>query len=58
MGKLKEEMKKIIEKLPEDATFDDAMYELYVNHQIETGLDQLKNGQTVSHEEAKKRLLG
>ena len=58
MGKLKEEVKKIIDKLPEEVTFDDLMYELYVNHQIQVGLDQLANGQTVTHEEAKKRLLG
>ena len=58
MGKLKEEAKKIIDKLPEEVTFDDLMYELYVNHQIQIGLDQLANGQVVSHEDAKKRLLG
>jgi len=58
MGKLKEEAKKIIDKLPEEVTFDDLMYELYVNHQIQIGLDQLANGQVVSHDDAKKRLLG
>jgi len=57
MEKWKDEAKKVIDRLPDDAAFDDLIYELYVNHQIQTGLEQLKEGKIVSHEEVKKRLL-
>jgi predicted transcriptional regulator len=57
MSILKDEAKKIIENLPENATWDDLMYQLYVKKRVETGLKEIENGETFSHEEVKKRLL-
>ncbi|HZH88528.1 MAG TPA: hypothetical protein VFD78_05050 [Chitinophagaceae bacterium] len=57
MSGLKEEAKKIIEDLPENATWDDLMYQLYVKKRVETGIKEIENGETFSHEEVKKRLL-
>jgi predicted transcriptional regulator len=57
MSILKDEAKKIIEDLPENATWDDLMYQLYVKKRVETGLKEIENGETFSHEEVKKRLL-
>lgn len=34
------------------------MYEFYVKQKIEKGLKAVEEGRTVSHEEAKRRLLG
>ncbi len=48
----------IIDHLPDQATWDDIMYELYVKQKIEAGLKAADEGRTVSHKEAKKRLLG
>lgn len=56
MGKVKDLAMQVIQRLPDDATFDDVMYELYVNHQIQKGLDQLDRGEGISHEEVMKRL--
>lgn len=53
----KEAARQIIEHLPEQATWDDIMYELYVKQKIEAGLQAAKDGRVVSHEEAKRRLL-
>ena len=53
----KEAARQIIEHLPEQASWDDIMYELYVKQKIEKGLEAAKNGRAVSHEEAKRRLL-
>ena len=55
MGKLKEEAKNLIDKLPENATIDDLLYELYINHKIQSGLDAIENGDVISHKEVKKR---
>ena len=35
---IKEEAKRLIEKLPEDMTWDDLMHEIYVRQAIEAGL--------------------
>jgi predicted transcriptional regulator len=57
MNIVKEEAKKMIERLPDNATWDDIMYELYVKKKIAAGLKAAEEGRVVSHEEAKKRLL-
>lgn len=58
MQKAKEAARQIIEHLPDQATWDDIMYKLYVKQKIEAGLKAAHEGRTVSHQEAKKRLLG
>ncbi len=52
----KETVLEILQKLPDDATIEDMMEELYVFQQIELGLKQMEDGDVVSHEEAKRRL--
>lgn len=46
----------LVERLEEDVTFEDIMYELYVLQKIERGRRDAEGGRTVSHEEAKERL--
>lgn len=57
MQSVKEMARELIEHLPDTATFDDLMYEFYVRQKIETGLKAVNEGRTLSHDEAKKRLL-
>ena len=57
MSIAKEEAKKLIDKLPEHATWDDIMYELYVKKKIAVALKAAEEGQVISHEEVKKRPL-
>lgn len=57
MNIVKEEAKKLIERLPDNVTWDDIMYELYVKKKIASGLKAAEEGRVVSHEDAKKRLL-
>ena len=57
MSIAKEEAKKLIDKLPEHATWDDIMYELYVKKKIAVALKAAEEGRVLSHEEVKKRLL-
>lgn len=57
MSIAKEEAKKLIDKLPEHATWDDIMYELYVKKKIAVALKAAEEGQVISHEGVKKRLL-
>jgi len=58
MQSAKEAARQIIDHLPDQATWDDIMYELYVKQKIEAGLKAADDGRTVPHEEARRRLLG
>ncbi len=52
----KEEILELMERLPEDATIEDAIEKLVVLYKIQQGLEQLDKGQGISQEEAKKRI--
>lgn len=41
---IKEEAKRLIEKLPENMTWDDLMHEIYVRQSIEAGLTDSETG--------------
>lgn len=58
MSTAKDNARRIIEQLPDQATWDDIMYELYVKQKIEAGIGAADDGRVLSHEEAKRRLLG
>ena len=53
----KEAAIRLITHLPEQAGWDDIMYELHVKQKIDAGLKASDEGRTVPHEEAKRRLL-
>lgn len=53
----KEEAKKLLDIIPDAATWDDIMYEFYVRKKIETSLESAEAGEVVSHEEVKQRFL-
>ncbi len=44
-----------IAQLPEDATWDDVMYRIYVRQKIEAGLRDVENGDTLTTQEIRKR---
>jgi hypothetical protein len=52
----KEKIIETIRTLPDDATLDDVMERLYFLSKLERGLRESEAGQTMSHEEVKKRL--
>ena len=54
----KEAARQIIERLPDQATWNDIMYELYVKQKMEEGLADIEAGRTISHEALKAEILG
>lgn len=56
--KAKERVLEAVRDLPDDATVEDVMERLYFLAKVEEGLRQAEAGETVSHEEAKRRILG
>lgn len=57
MSTIKEEARKVIETLPDNATWDDLIYELYVRQKIEAGIRAADEGRVISHEQVKQRFL-
>ena len=55
---LKEQMIDVIQRLPEDASVERAIDELYLLAKIRIGLQQADAGEVISHEELKRQLLG
>ncbi len=43
---IKKEARRLVEQLPESATWDDVMYEIYVRQAIEAGLADSDAGRT------------
>jgi predicted transcriptional regulator len=53
---LKPEAHRLVDQLPDDASWDDLMYEVYVRQAVEAGLADVAAGRVISHEEAVRRL--
>jgi hypothetical protein len=56
-GTAKQRVLEAMEKLPPDATVEDAIEQLVLLAKVERGLAELDAGQGVEHSEAKRRFL-
>ena len=53
---VKDEARRLIERLPDDVTWDDLMHEIYVRQAIEAGLEDSREGRVTDSTEVRKRL--
>jgi hypothetical protein len=56
MSQAKEEALELIRRLPDTVTTSDILDELYFKEQVDSGLRDVVDGRTISHEELKERL--
>lgn len=56
MGSPKEEVASLLTKLPDDASYEDIQYHLYVLEKVKRGIERADAEGAISHEEAKARL--
>jgi len=56
MAAIKQEAQKLIQKLPDDCTYEDIQYHLYVVEKVQNGIERAKRGEISSHKEAKQRM--
>ena len=56
MQTAKEQVQRILEVLPDDASLEDIQYHIYVRQKVDQGLADGDTGRVVSHEEAMRRL--
>jgi hypothetical protein len=52
----KAEMQSLLQKLPDDCTFEDIQYHLYVIEKVRKGIERAEGEGVVSQEEVEKRL--
>ena len=52
---VKNEAKRLVENLPDTASWDDLMYEVYVRQKIEEGIKAADEDRMLTHEEVRKR---
>jgi len=57
MTTAKESARDLIDQMPEEASWDDIMFELYVKQKIESGIQDVSEGRVAAHEDIKARLL-
>ena len=53
--KIKDEAKRLLERLPDDLTWDELMHEIYVRQAIESGLEDSKAGKTMPVSEVREK---
>jgi len=56
METAKEQVQRILDVLPDDASLEDIQYHIYVRQKVDQGLADGDAGRVVSHEEAMRRL--
>ncbi|MBD3239596.1 MAG: hypothetical protein GF331_03350 [Chitinivibrionales bacterium] len=52
----KEMAQRVISHLPDESTYDDIQYHLYVLQCLEQGEKDIENGRSITHEEVEQRL--
>ena len=56
MSLVKDEVIKIIKKMPEDTSLEDIQYELYFKAKVEKGLKDIKESRTLNEEQMDKEI--
>lgn len=56
MGSPKDEISSLLEKLPDDASYEDIQYHLYVLGKVKRGLERADTEGLIAHEDARSRL--
>ena len=56
METAKEEVQRILNSLPDDATLEDIQYRIYVRQAIATGLIDVTQGRVITQEEVERRM--
>ena len=56
MSTAKEEVRKMLDRLPDDSSLEDIQYHIYVREKIEHGLKDIQTGRLLTQEEVERRM--
>jgi predicted transcriptional regulator len=51
MSRIKQEIMEFAKNLPDECTWDDVMYHVYVRQKIDAGLKEAEEGSVIDHDE-------
>ena len=57
MPNIKKEARRLVERLPDHASWDDLIYEIYVRQAVEAGLADVDARRLIPHDEVLSRVL-
>ena len=52
----REELRRLLDSLPDDASYEDIQYHIYVQQKIDKGLEAAERGDFISDEEIERRI--
>ena len=52
----KQEVRRLLDSLPDDASYKDIQYHIYVQHKIDQGIEASQRGDFISDEEIEQRI--
>lgn len=56
MGKAKEQIRELLEKLPDDVSHEDVQYHIYVQQAVQRGIEAAERGDVIAQEEVERRM--
>jgi predicted transcriptional regulator len=56
MNTAKDEVRKMLDRLPDGASFEEIQYRVYLLDEIARGEEEIDRGEGIEHEEVKRRL--
>lgn len=56
MSTPKDEVRKLLDRLPDEASFEEIQYHIYVREKIERGLKDVEEGRVLSQQEVERRM--
>ncbi len=56
MHTIKDQVKRMVDSMPDDVTVDDIIAELYFKLQVDAGLKELDEGKGIPHDRVKDRI--
>ncbi len=54
---VRDETRRLADQLPDDATWEDVLYQVYVRQSIEAGLEDVRAGRVVPADEVRRRVV-
>jgi len=54
MGTAKEEVRRLLDSIPDEASYEDIQYHIYVREKVERGLEHVAEGRVVEQEEVER----
>jgi len=56
MGRPKEKIRELLDALPDDVSYEDVQYHIYVQQAVQRGIDAADRGDVIDQEEIERRM--